>query len=406
MTRHWFSVGIWPVLLLMVLLPSLPIAAGERIVQEVFVTVPGDTPGQDSVFLAGNLRELGNWQPDGFKLHRLDDGRWTGSLSVNVGARIACKVTRGNWATVETAAGGEEIPNRCFFAERGVPIDITVGKWKSSTGGNIPTWTGNIRTHAGFSSRLLRNTRDVWVYLPPGYDQEPSRRYPVLYLHDGQNVFNAGSSFGGTEWGADEAAEKLIRTKEIVPLILVGVANTSARMDEYTPCRSAGYPTSGQGKLYGRFLVEELKPFIDAAYRTRRRAADTAIAGSSLGGLISLYLAVEFPKVFGRFGVLSPSIWWENRWILSHVERKSADLKGKRLWIDMGTREGDSTEGFLTNLGNLRDLRSVLIRAGLKPGVSLGYLEAEGAVHNEGAWAGRMEDVLRFLFPLGEKGGG
>lgn len=384
-------------------LPVLATVSREPFRQEVFVTVPVETPAAAEIFLAGNLPELGNWAADGFKMKKLNTGRWFGSFLTTHGTLIECKVTQGSWATVEKGANGREIANRSFLVEKGMPIEITVKKW--FTGETIagPTWTGTIKTHPQFPSRILTNKRDVWVYLPPDYDKGTAKRYPVIYFHDGQNVFNAASSFQGIEWGADETAQRLIKAGKMQPLIIVAVANTPARMDEYTPVRSPSYPTSGQGKFYGRFLVEELKPFIDKTYRTLSDKKNTAIAGSSLGGLISLYFAAEFPKVFGRCAAISPSIWWENRWILTYLEKHSALLKNTFFWIDAGTREGSSTEGMLENLGNIRDLRKLLIRCGLKPGVGLGYMEAESALHNESAWAARLKDVLPFLFPTPPK---
>ena len=163
-----------------------------------------------------------------------------------------------------------------------------------------------LRLHSGFDSAVLRNARDITVYLPPDYGDE-RRRFPVLYLQDGQNLFDPRTSFGGTAWHVDETAQSLIRTGEIEPLIIVGVNNTGHnRVNEYTPTRGRR-EAGGQASLYGRFLIEELKPFIDSEYDTLRGREWTGIGGSSLGGLVSLHLGFQRPDVFGRVAALSPS---------------------------------------------------------------------------------------------------
>src|SRR6266550_8256995 len=160
------------------------------------------------------------------------------------------------------------------------------------------TLTGNIKRHRAFQSRILGNRRDVLVYLPPGYRRFSLRRYPVLYLHDGQNVFDAATSFAGVEWGVDETAQRLIRRKLIEPLIIVAVANTGPdRIHEYAPTRciidskaKRKKRSRGLARKYGKFLIQELKPFIDSKYRTKPEAEFTGLGGSSLGGLLVMTL--------------------------------------------------------------------------------------------------------------------
>ena len=261
------------------------------------------------------------------------------------------------------------------------------------------TLTGNIQRHPGFESRTLRNQRDVLVFLPRGYRRQTRLHYPVLYLHDGQNVFDVATSFGGVEWGVDETAQRLIRRKLIEPLIIVAVYNTGdTRIHEYAPTRgviSSSLPkkkqrSRGLGKKYGKFLAEELKPFIDRTYRTRPDAESTGLAGSSLGGLITLALGLWFPHVFTRLGVMSPAVWWDNEAIVRMVE----ELDGKpplKIWLDTGTHEHGWERA--------RTLREVLLEKGWKVYDDLQYGEVEGAGHTESAWAERVDPMLRFLFP-------
>jgi predicted alpha/beta superfamily hydrolase len=263
------------------------------------------------------------------------------------------------------------------------------------------TLTGEFRTHKGFHSRFLSADRDVLVYLPPGYDANKKQRYPVLYLHDGQNLFDGATSFiKGAEWRVDEAAQSLIQSKAIEPVIIVGIYNAGKdRIDEYTPTADAKYKMGGKADLYGRMIVEELKPFIDSTYRTLRDAKNTGLGGSSLGGLVSLYLALKYPNVFGEAAVVSPSVWWDKKMIVREVEamKKRPRL---RIWLDTGTKEGGNKSDAEETTTNARQLRDALVAKGWKEGKDLKYFEAEGAQHNEGAWAQRVEPMLRFLYPI------
>ncbi|HKB68203.1 MAG TPA: alpha/beta hydrolase-fold protein [Pyrinomonadaceae bacterium] len=263
----------------------------------------------------------------------------------------------------------------------------------------LQTLTGEIRSHKSFHSNILKNNRDVIVYLPPGYDTSKSRRYSVFYMHDGQNLFDGATSFiPGQEWRVDETAERLIAAAKIESLIVVGVYNTKDRIDEYTPAADAKYKMGGQADLYGRMLVEELKPFIDSRYRTKRDAKHTGLAGSSLGGLASLYLALKYPNVFGRAGVVSPSVWFAGKQIVHYVE-SLPKKPNVRIWMDMGTKEGRTPEEAQQSIADARLLRDALVRKGWRLGKDLSYFEVEGAEHNEAAWAARVEAILAFLFP-------
>jgi predicted alpha/beta superfamily hydrolase len=272
-------------------------------------------------------------------------------------------------------------------------------------GGNVVaqrtrTLSGDIRLHKDFHSQALNNNRDVIVYLPPGYDRDKQRRYSVLYLHDGQNLFDGATSFiPEQEWRVDEAAQSLIAGGRIEPLIIVGVYNTGKdRVNEYTPVEDPNYKAGGKADLYGRLLVEELKPFIDEAYRTKKGATHTGLGGSSLGGLVSIYLALKYPKVFGRVAVVSPSVWWAKNQIIRYVESlpKNPPL---RIWLDIGTKEGRNAEEAQKTVNGARLLKETLIKKGWTLGKNLKYLEAPDAEHNERAWAARVEAMLEFLFP-------
>ena len=260
------------------------------------------------------------------------------------------------------------------------------------------TLTGNIKRHRAFPSKILGNRRDVLVYLPRGYRRFSRRRYPVLYLQDGQNVFDAATSFSGVEWGVDEAAERLIKENLIEPLIIVAVANTGEqRIDEYAPTRGVidakakrKKRSKGLARKYGHFLMDELKPYIDRKYRTNPGAEFTGLGGSSLGGLVTFAIGILYPQVFGRLMVMSPSIWWDNFAIYRLVDsiQQKPPLK---VWLDIGTAEPGWEQA--------RELVNRLLEKGWKLQKDLQYMEAQGADHSEAAWAARVEPALRFLFP-------
>jgi predicted alpha/beta superfamily hydrolase len=255
---------------------------------------------------------------------------------------------------------------------------------------------GQFVAHSKFHSKYLKMDRDIRVWLPPGYDRETRRRYPVFYLHDGQNLYKGGPSFiPGQAWNADTTALDLISSHQIYPVILVGIDNAGRdRINEYTPTEITKYPGSGRGLDYGKMLVEELKPFIDSHYRTLKDAKNTGLGGSSLGGLISLYLGLTYPKTFGKLAVMSPSVWWDENYICRMV--KGLSKRGHlKIWLDIGNKEGDEA------VSGARSLHATLIQAGWKDGVDLRYVEGEAAAHNERAWSDRFPDVLRFLFSDG-----
>jgi predicted alpha/beta superfamily hydrolase len=254
------------------------------------------------------------------------------------------------------------------------------------------TLTGQFRYHPAFASRFLPTPHDIIVYLPPGYDADAPRRYPVLYLHDGQNLFDARTAFSG-EWHVDETAEALIAGGEVEPLIIVGIYNAGAyRIEEYTPTRDRAKRVGGKAKLYGRMIVEELKPFIDSEYRTLADPANTGLGGSSLGGLVSLYLGLLYSGIFWRLAVLSPSVWWDNRFIVRRI-RALATKPPHRIWLSTGTEEGDDVAEAA------RRVRDALLAKGWQLDDDLAYRELGGGRHEESAWAATIPDVLRFLFP-------
>jgi predicted alpha/beta superfamily hydrolase len=247
--------------------------------------------------------------------------------------------------------------------------------------------------HEQFESAIVEDKHDFVVYVPPTYAFEQERRFPVLFMQDGQNLFDPETSFiKGNHWRLGETADELILRGEIEPLVMVGIYNTGEhRINEYTPVRDRRIG-GGDADEYGRMLVEELAPFVAQNYRVSCAGASCGVGGSSLGGLVSMYLGLQYPEVFGRLAIMSPSVWWHSRAILKTVSRLRRNT-GQRIWLDIGTKEGQRA------LPDVRLLKEALEQKGWREGLSLGYMEADGADHSEGSWAQRVAPMLKFLFP-------
>jgi len=253
-----------------------------------------------------------------------------------------------------------------------------------------------IRMHENFGSAHLNSPRNVLVYVPPGYVEDAERHYPVLYMHDGQNLVRPDDAFGGVAWAVDETAQGLIQAGEVDPLIIVGIYNTPARVDEYTHVKATGGRMKGHGgraDQYGRMIIEELKPFIDSEYRTKPEREFTGLGGSSLGGLVSLYLGLKHPDVFSRLAVMSPSAWWANNQIIRDAARIGERLP-LRIWLDIGKKEGTRVKH------QVRALKEILLANGWQIGADFAYFEIPEARHEESAWAARFGEVLKFLYPV------
>ena len=252
---------------------------------------------------------------------------------------------------------------------------------------------GQLQKHDRFRSKFLRNQRSLVVYLPPGYHEQPQRRFPVLYLHDGQNLFDGSTAFiRGQDWHVGQTADAEIHAGQVEPLIIVGIYNTGkARIREYTPTKA---PKLGGGRAdrYGKFLLEEVMPFVHREYRAEGGRARTGIGGSSLGGLASLYLGLLRSEVFGKIAALSPSVWWHHRVIHSLAEQMAVHSR-PRIWLDIGTREGPRI------VEDVERYRDILLSRGWRLDEDLRYERIEGGEHNEAAWARRVGPFLRFLYP-------
>jgi predicted alpha/beta superfamily hydrolase len=249
-------------------------------------------------------------------------------------------------------------------------------------------------------SQIFGNTRLVRVWLPPDYDgSRAAARYPVLYLNDGQNLFDPATAFAGVHWQAGETAARLIAEKKIRPLIIVGIDNTKSRACEYIPYRSLDPRVlKPRGKCYPAFLQREVMPLIEERYRVLKGPENTGLGGSSLGGLITLYTQLAAPGVFGRLLIESPSLPVAKGKILAE-SRRFHDWP-ERMYIGMGTRETADQAKDAMIVEGVRELEKILLAAGLNDADDkrLKVHIDEGATHNESAWAARFPEALEFLY--------
>ena len=357
--------------------------------------VPANTPANATIYVAGTFN---NWNP-GSPAHALAynaaDGTYSITLPATVTGNIEYKFTRGTWATVETTASNGQRPNRTYAVPAGAaPVVLhQVLNWEDlggGTPGGTSTAAANVSViSTAFALPQLGRTRRVWLYLPLGYASS-GRRYPVLYLQDGQNVFDRATSFAGEEWGVDETLNQLQATgQDPSGCIVVAVDNGPQRLDEYSPWNNPQYG-GGQGDLYVDFLVQTLKPYIDSNYRTLPTRENTGIAGSSMGALIATYAALREPGVFGKVGVFSPAYWFAATPLFQYVRTHPAN-PNTRFYFVSGTTEST------TMVPQMAAMRDSLQRGGV-PAANLSFNPRTDGQHAEWFWRREFPAAYSWLY--------
>ena len=243
---------------------------------------------------------------------------------------------------------------------------------------------GWIEHHRQFLSLRVEHPRDIIVWLPPNYYKDKRKRYPVLYMQDGQNLMDPNTAFLGVDWQINRTAAEFIRRKKMKEILIVGIYNTPSREQEYTG--------SLAGRHYADFVIHELKPLIDETYRTKTDAQNTAVMGSSLGGLISFLFAWRYPDVFGKAGCMSNSFFWDDYNVLKEVMDYHGPKKQIRLYLDVGSKEVFLRTGY-------EQMVRLLEQKGFRKGIDLQYSVAKNGSHDEKSWGKRAWRPLTFLFP-------
>lgn len=371
-------------------------ASSETVDVSFLVTAPDSTVGLQ-IYLAGNFQ---GWNPGDpqYLLADLGGGIYELNLNLENNQIIEYKFTRGGWGKVEKGAQGQEISNRILNISSSGIHHLQVLDWADEhvTAPLTSTSSGDVRL---LEIPEFLEGRQIRVWLPAEYEKNPDKAYPVLYMFDGQNVFDAATSFAG-EWRVDETCKKLIAEKKIRPLIVVAIDNGgNDRVLEYTPWKDNKYgDENGEGLFHLHLIKKHVLPFINQEYRTLCGPENTGLMGSSLGGLMTLLGAGYFEEHFGLFAAMSPSFWWNNHAVFPYAEEAIAT--GTLIYMDMGGRESDRSD----SIEDLRKMKKILKRRGFREGKDLMVVEDEAGKHNETAWSRRLPGALMFLFPAEGRG--
>ena len=344
--------------------------------------VPESTAFSDTLYFASSLND---WKPNAANYHftQKENGAYSLELS-DIKVPFEYKVTRGSWETVESTLQGDDTENR-----KGQPkekhVNIQIKGWADSyvkTSTQLP----NVKVAAeDLTMTQLNTTRRIRIYLPSDYESS-TERYPVLYMHDGQNLFDVLTSYSG-EWEVDETMQQLEKSGKL-KLIIVGIDNSEDRNSEYTPYVNDQYG-GGKGAKYADFVVNELKPFIDKSYRTKSDRVNTGIMGSSLGGVISMYIGTEYSNTFGKLGIFSPSFWWSEK-CYEQVENKGF-VANTKIYMNAGQEE----HKWIT--GGTKKMEKILEKAGyLDENLITKYVE--GGTHSEAFWKIEFPKAVIWLF--------
>lgn len=344
------------------------------------VTISKDAATKSSsLYLAGDFN---GWHTadTAFQLKKMPGGKYSASIKLQAGD-YNFKVVRGNWESVEVSKTGQSRDNRHFSVkeERSQPeeqqvVKVRIANWADNFKQTPPKSTAarNVTLlDSAFNIPQLGRKRRIWVYVPKDYHSS-GKRYPVLYLQDGQNVFDAATSFSG-EWGVDDYLNRLATHKQC---LVVAIANGgNERMQEYNPYNNQKFG-KGEGKAYAAFMAITLKPYIDQHYRTKKSARYTSIAGSSMGGLISFYTAICYPEVFGNAGIFSPSFWIAPQ-IYSYAKKQMSALGHSSIFFYGGGQESKTLTREIEKMQNILQLQ---------PGLHQKRSFMETGAHNEQAW--------------------
>jgi predicted alpha/beta superfamily hydrolase len=356
------------------------------------IEVPKTTPADAVVHLAGSSSALGGWKADGVRLAR-DGEHWTAVVELPPG-RVEWKATLGTWERCEVLADGSERPNRVVeVGAEPLLVEAVVALWRTPP---ASTATGDIRVLGPVPSQSDRiEGRPIQVRVPADYDRPEAkdRRHRVVYMLDGQNVFDAATSFAGVEWRADETVDALLAAGAIEPVIVVAIPNSPRRMDEMTFDRDVARGAGGDGDQFLAWILDDVKPLVDSTYRTLSDRDGTILVGSSLGGLFALEAVARRSDRIGRAIAMSPSFWWADEAFL----KRSTGSDARRpepiaLWIDTGTDEArNAPDGHVD-----RARRFGRIFEGVP---TVRTMIVDGGRHHESAWAARLGDALRFVLP-------
>lgn len=350
-----------------------------------FIVKPLLQPNDSAIYITGNAPKLGGWNPALIPLEKQKDGTWKLSLVFNKGDELEYKFTKGAWSAEAVDSAGKVPGNYKLVVQNDTVVEVIIESWKDNfeRKSNLQI-TGDVQYFRDMQGDGIL-PRDIIVWLPPGYNKSKIKKYPVLYMQDGQNIIDPLTATFGVDWQIDETADSLIKQKKMKEIIIVGIYNTKNRTAEYS--------YTDTGFAYMKFIVKKLKPFIDSKFRTLPDRDNTAVMGSSMGGLISLMLAWQYTNVFSKAGCLSPAFKIDDINYLPYIEKYKGKKKNIKLYIDDG---GTGLEKKL--LPGIKETIELLDKKGYKTGKDIMWFYDENAEHNESAWAARVWKPLLFMF--------
>lgn len=338
----------------------------------------------EKVYISGNQIELGNWNPGVIYLEQYEDSTWRKTFYFPENTSIEFKITKGSWDSEALDNKGSIPGNFSVRLTSDTTVFLVINNWKNGRENIRGQITGKLVHHKNFQARRVP-PRDVVVWLPSSYDSSSEKYYPVLYMHDGQNLFDPSTSSFGIDWQLDETSDSLIRENEIQELIIVGIYNTFKRRTEYA--------NTIDGTAYINFIIEELKPYIDKTYRTLPDRINTAVGGSSLGGLISFVMIWKHWDVFSKAACLSPAFKVSEYDFVSVVAKDLEEKRPIKVYIDNGAI------GLEERLQpGINEMLEILKKKGYHTGDEIYWYYDEKAEHNESAWARRAWRFLKFFF--------
>lgn len=351
--------------------------------------IPAKTPANSKIYVVGTFN---NWNPaDATKiLTKATDGTYSIVLNPPVG-QVKFKFTRGAWANVEGNANGTFLPDRVVnYTGTATTLTLTIQSWEDlGGGGGGGTAAANVKLLNGnFYIPELNRNRRIWVYLPPDYETALSKRYPVLYMHDAQNLFDEKLTAFGTEWKVDESLNTLFSQGDY-GCVVVGIDNSANRLDEYSPWVNPQYG-GGQGDEYVDFIANTLKPYVDANYRTLSGRYSTGIMGSSMGGLISMYAFSERQDIFSKAGILSPAFWFAGNNSATHTATHLKKGSGRVYFL-----AGDQEPAYVTT--DMQKVANAMLTAGFSNSEIFFETPSDGE-HSEWFWAREFPGAYKWLF--------
>ncbi len=357
----------------------------QRVRVGITVITPQKTPDDFHIFITGNDASMGNWNPGAVELRRENDSTWGGSFSFPKGFFLEYKLTRGDWRMQAIYEEGKIPGNNQLRVDGDTTLVVRPRAWSVAEIKPSGKIVGSVDYLKGLKGKGLRYGRDVIVWLPPSYATQKKRRYSVLYMHDGQNVFDPNTSFAGYDWRVDDVADSLIAAGSMEEILVVGIYNSPDRMVEYSD--------TPEGRAYADFVVHKLKPMIDKRYRTLPEREHTAVMGSSLGGLISFLFAWWYPDVFSRTGCVSSAFSYGANKLFKEFKNGDGFRQPVKIYMDCGGVGSEAT------LKPGMDRMAGLLKAkGYKEGKDFMRFYDDRAEHNERSWAARVWRPLVFLF--------